>query len=108
MVAKHPPVLQPCDGVLDACSSATVATPRTVSDDPVAAEDRRDQFGHTAIASVSQHASMPSTQSLDDRGAVMHRIVAVAGTASTDRDDAQITTADEDLRVARPPVVLRL
>jgi hypothetical protein len=108
MIAQDAPILEPSDGVFDAGSPAAVTVPGSVADDPVAAKQRRHQLANATIATVGERATVFSTELLDARATVMQRIVAVARPASGRRDDPEVAPTDQDLRVARPPVVFRL
>jgi hypothetical protein len=108
VVAQDAPVLEPSDGVFAAGSAPAMMAPGPVADDPVTAKQRRHQLADATIATVGEHATLFSTQGLDPRATVVHRIVAVAGPAGGRRDDPEVTPTDQDLRIARPPVVLRL
>ena len=94
--------------MLDASSALAMSTPRSVSDDPVASKDRRDELRDTSIAAISQNTAMATAHRLDVGAAVVKRVVAVTRPAAVDADDAEILSTHEHLRVARPAVVLRL
>jgi hypothetical protein len=106
MIAQDAPVLEASDGVLDPGSTSTMATPCSVSQDPVSAKPRRDELGDSAVSTVGEHATMLLAKRLDVRSAVVHRVVAVAWATCDRVDDSQIAPADQDLGVARPAVVL--
>jgi hypothetical protein len=57
-VAKHSPVLEARDRVLDPGSATAMSTPALVSADPVADEDRSNELGHSPITAVGEDASM--------------------------------------------------
>ena len=50
---------------------------------------------------------MLRAERIDARASVVHRVVAVPRAARGGSDNPQITSANEDLRVAGPPIVLR-
>jgi hypothetical protein len=85
----------------------TMSTPRSVAQDLASAKHRRDELGETAIGAVGEGAAMRLAERLDVRVAVVHRVVAVAWTTRSGGDDPQVAPANEDLRVARPAIVLR-
>ena len=93
-------------GVFYPRSPSTMSTPCSVAEDPTSAKRRRDQLGDAAVATVGKHATMLLAKRLDARAAVVHRVVAIAGT-TRDGDDSQIASPDDDLRVTRPAIVLR-
>jgi hypothetical protein len=64
-------------------------------------------IGDAAVAAVGERATMPLAERRDARAAVVHGVVAVAWTTRGGGDDPQIASADENLCIARPPVVLR-
>ena len=107
MITQDTPVLEPGDGVLDASPAPAMTAPRLVAEDPVASKGRRHELGNAAIATVGEDASVLLTACFDARSAIVRGIVSVAWTAGGDRNDAQIAPANEDLRVARPAIVLR-
>src|SRR5882672_9008664 len=107
MVAQDTPVLEASNRVLDPGSTSTMSAPRSVAQEPVTAKYRRDELGDSAIATVGKDAPMLLAERLDVRAAIVHRAVAVAGTIRGDGDDPQIASADDNLRVAGPAVVLR-
>src|SRR5438128_1096258 len=106
VITQHTPGLQSRDCVLDARATSAVGSPGTIADDTVVAKHRRDQLGNTAVATIGENARMVAAPHLDAGCAVVDRIIAVAGTAAVDRDDAQVHAAGEDRKVARPAVVL--
>jgi len=106
MISQDAPVLEASDGVLDPGSASTMATPGSVAQDPVSPERRRDELGDSAVPTVGEHATVLLTKRFDVRAAVVHRVVAVAGTTGVCGDDSQIASADQDLGVTRPAVVL--
>ena len=106
MISKDPPVLEPGDGVLDASAPTPMSTPGVVAKDAASLEDGGDELLDPPIAAVGEDASVVLAQALDDRATVEHRIVAVAGASALGGDHVEVRTTDEDLRIARPPVVL--
>ena len=107
VITQNTPVLEARNGVLDAGSAATMATPGSIAHDAAAAKHRCDELGDAAITAIGQDAAMLPAQHLDRRATVMDGIVAVTRPACRGGDDLEIAPLDEDLRVARPPVVLR-
>lgn len=93
--------------MFDARASAAMAAPDAIAPDSASVEHRCDELGHASIAAIGQDTSVCLAQRLDDRPSVVHRIVAMAWTSCRGGDDMQVTTAHQDLCVARPPVVLR-
>ena len=100
MVPQDTPVLEPGDGVFDPGPPSTMSTPRSVAQDPTSAKYRRDELGDTAVAAVGKDATMLLAERLDARTAVVHRVVAVAGTTCGSGGDPQIASADDDLGIA--------
>jgi hypothetical protein len=94
--------------VLDPGSTPTMSTPCSVAQDSVPAKHRRDELGDRAVGAVGENATMLLAERLDVRAAVVHWIVAVTWTARGGGGDPQIASAsaDQDLRVTRPAVVL--
>ncbi len=108
MIAKYSPVLEPCDRMLGTSPASAVRTPRAVADDATSSKAGSDELADAAITAVGKHTSMTASQTLDVRVAVRDRIVPIAGSATGDRNDAEVRATDEDLSVARPAVVLGL
>lgn len=108
MIAKHTPILESCDGVLYARSSPTMTPPRRIAENSAATKYRRDELENSAIPTVGEHATMLPTHGFEVTATVMDWIVAVAGPAAADGDHVQVRSADEDLGIARPTVVLGL
>lgn len=71
-------------------------------------ESRRDELANPAISTIGEHATVTTGQCLDVGSSVVNGIVSIAWATTRDGDDAQVAAADEDLGVARPPVVLGL
>lgn len=94
--------------MLDASTSSAMATPRSVTYDPIRSKDGGNELGHAAIAAIGKDAPVLLAQRLEHRASVVNRIVAVAWATRGRCDDSQIGSPDEDLCIARPPVVLRL
>jgi hypothetical protein len=94
--------------MLDPRASFAMPAPRSIPEDPVLAEHRRDQLRDAAVATVGEDAPMASANGLDVRVSVVNDIVAIARTAGCDGNHAQIGAANDELGVARPPLVLRL
>jgi hypothetical protein len=92
--------------VLDACSTSTVAAPRGVSNDAATGEAWRNELVDSSIAAVGENATVVLGHLLDGRAAVVNGVVTVAWSASLGGDHVKVRTADKDLSVARPPVVL--
>ena len=65
VVAKHTPVLQASDRVLDPGAPPAMSTPCSITDDPVPAKDRCYQLVDAAIATVCEHATVFATQLFD-------------------------------------------
>jgi len=80
---------------------ADSAAPRGVSNDAATGEAWRHELIDSSIAAVSENATVVLGHLLDGRAAVMNGVVTVAWSASL-----KVRTADKDLSVARPPVVL--
>ncbi len=93
MVAKDAPVFEPGNRVLDPCSTPSMPTPDSVTHDAVAAESRRDELGHAAVAAIGQHAAVHLRQDLDARAPIVDRIVAVTRTSRDHSDDSQIASS---------------
>jgi len=108
VVSKDPPVLDPGNGVFDTRAPSAMSTPGIVAKDATAPEDGGDELLDTAIAAIGEHAPVSAARTLDHRSSVEHRIVAVAGASELGGHHVEVRAADEDLRIARPPVVLGL
>src|SRR5262245_15167707 len=106
VVAENTPDLEPRDGMFDPGPSTTVSAPAGITHDSDPIEHRRDELGDATVATIGQDTSMVLAQSFDRRASVMERVVAIAGTTCRDRDDAEVAATHQDLRVARPPVIL--
>jgi hypothetical protein len=102
VIAEDTPVLEACDGVLDACSTSAMETPHAIADDSVLAKHGCDELGDTSIAAVGEDAPVRLAQRLDERAAVVQRIVAISGSSSDGGDDAEVSSANEELCVAGP------
>ena len=100
VIAKDAPDLEARKGVLDASPTATMPTPSRIANDPVATKHRGDELGYAAIAAVGEDPAMASAERLDHGPAVVNRVVPVAGPAGGGRDDAEVASPDEDLRIA--------
>src|SRR5262249_22563196 len=107
MIAKYSPILQAGDHVFDPSPSPTMAPPGSVSHDAIAVKDRGDELADSAISAVGEHATVVLADRLDDRPSVVHGIVSVARSARERRYDLSVRMPDNELRVARPAVVLR-
>lgn len=107
VIAENAPTLEPGDRVLDTCSALAMTPPRAVADDATVAKCGRDELGDAAIAAVGKDSAMALAELLDERAAVVDRIVAIPGSARGAGDDAEVAASDQDLRIARVPVVLR-
>jgi hypothetical protein len=107
VVTKHAPVLELRERVLDTSSSAPMAPPPPIPDDAISAKHRSDELRYASIATVREDATMERAQGLDGRASVMDWIVAIARAAGHRGYDPEVTPADQDLGVARIPVVLR-
>jgi hypothetical protein len=99
VVPKALPVLEPCDRVFDASAALAMAAPGPIADDAVSAEPGRHELANPAVAAVGQHSAVVAAQRLDEGSAVVHRVVAIAGTTPGDRDDAQVAAACKELEV---------
>jgi hypothetical protein len=108
VITQDSPVLESGNGVLDTGTALAVLTPRPIADDPVLAEDRRDELWNAAVAAVGKDSLVVSAYGLDAGLSIVNDIVAISWTAGSHGDHAQIGAADDDLRVARPAVILRL
>ncbi|HEY5933625.1 MAG TPA: hypothetical protein VIU61_03290, partial [Kofleriaceae bacterium] len=84
MIAKHAPIFETCDRVLDACSPTSMAPPVGVAKDTTASKLRRDELRDTAVATIGEHATVVAAQRFDVRAAVVHDVVAVPRTTSRD------------------------
>jgi len=107
MVPQDTPVLETSNGVFYPRSSTTMSTPCSVAQDPTSAKRRRDQLGDATVAAIGKDATMLLAECLDARASVVYGAVAVAWTARRGGGNPQIASADEDLRVAGRPIVLR-
>src|ERR1043165_666916 len=58
MVSQDPPVLQPRDGVLHACTAMPMASPDLVANDAIALEPGRRKFGNATVAAVGEHLTV--------------------------------------------------
>ncbi len=108
VIAKHTPVLEPGDRVLDPCTAASVPPPPMITHDAIMPKSRRDELRDTAVSAVGEHTTVPLTPHLHGRPAIVGRVVAIARATRRGRDDEEIAPAHQDLRIARPPVVLGL
>lgn len=100
MVAQNSPVLQAGDRMLDPRAAAAMAAPGQVAQDAIAAEDRRDELGHAAVAAIGQNAPVVLAERLDRGATVVDGIVAIARSPGGRRDDAEVAAASQDLSVA--------
>jgi hypothetical protein len=100
VISQDPPVLETSNRVLDPGSTATMSTPRAVTQNPVSAKCRRDELRDAAIPAIGKDATMLLAECLDARASVMYGVVAVAWTARLGSGNPQIASADENLRVA--------
>lgn len=100
VVAQHAPGLEPGDRVFDACSAPSMATPRSVAHDAVTTKHGRDELWDPSIATVGKDASLMPTKPLDERATVVDWIVAIPWSTRGCRDDAKVSSPDQDLRVA--------
>lgn len=80
MVTKHTPVLEPCDGVFDACTSAAMAPPARISRDASPSVARSHELGDASIAAIGEYTAMANARLLDRRAAVAHGVISVART----------------------------
>jgi hypothetical protein len=62
MIAKHSPVLEPCERMLDASSPPAMEPPSAVTQHTLASKGRRHEVSHSAIAAVCEHTSMRGAQ----------------------------------------------
>jgi len=74
--------------VLDTRTALAVLTPRPIADDPVLAEDRRDELWDAAVAAVGEDSLMVSAHSLDAGLSIVNDIVAISCTAGCHGDHA--------------------
>jgi hypothetical protein len=81
--------------------------PLRISNNPVLREGGRDELRDGTISAVGEYAAVLAAQRLEVRATVVNQVVAVPRPAAADRDDSQVASPDEDLRVAGPAVVLR-
>ena len=107
MIPQDPPVLETSNRVLDPSSTSTMATPHSVAQDRVSAKRRRDELGDATVPTVGKNATMLLAEHRDARASVVHGVVAVAWTTWGGGSNPQIMSTDENLRVARPAIVLR-
>ena len=108
VITKHTPVLESGDRVLDPRSAAAMDSPVPVTHDASMPETWSAQLVDAAIAAIGQDSSMGAAERLDGRPSVVNRIVAVSGAARFGGDDGEVASANQDLGVARPAVVLGL
>jgi hypothetical protein len=94
--------------MLDPRTPLAMETPTAIRNDAVATEDRRDELGHAAIATVRQDTPVVATPRLDFGPPVVDRVVAIARPAGHNRHDVKVGSSHEDLCVGGPAVVLRL
>jgi len=106
MIPQDPPVLETSNRVLDPSSTSTMATPHSVAQDRVSAKRRRDELGDATVPTVGKNATMLLAEHRDARASVVHGVVAVAWTTWGGGSNPQIMSTDENLRVARPAVIL--
>lgn len=94
--------------MFDACTPPPVRSPSAVTEDPSAPKSRSDELADPTIGTIGEHAPVAPAEDLDHGSAVVDRIVAIARTARTDRDDAPIPATNQDLGIGRVTVVLGL
>lgn len=99
VIAQDPPLLEPRDHVLDPRATPAMSPPRVVPHDPVATKHGRDELVDASIAAIGEYAAVQAAQTLDETASVVHRIVAIAGASTRDRDDTAVGVTDEDLRL---------
>ena len=68
--------------VLAPGASRSMPAPCAIADDVAVAKDRGDELGHAAIAAVREDTAVSLAQCLDERAAVVNRIVAIAWPAA--------------------------
>jgi hypothetical protein len=88
IVAKHAPVFEPRECVLYPYAPPSVPSPHLVADDPASPKPWDFELAEATVSAVSENASMLSTECLDARASVVHRIIAIARTAAIHGDDA--------------------
>lgn len=108
VVAENTPVFESGNRMLDACPPPTMSSPASVSRDAATTKPGRNELGNSAVRAVRKHTSVKPREPLDLASTVVNRIVAIPGAAAADRDHAEVRTADQNLYVARPAVVLGL
>jgi hypothetical protein len=65
MIPKDAPILEPGERVLDACATAPMAPPGSVTKDAATSEARDHQLVDPAITAVGEHAAVMPAQLLD-------------------------------------------
>jgi hypothetical protein len=60
MITQHAPVLEPGDRVLDACATAAMVPPLSISKDPSSTKSRCDELANAAVSTIGQHATVGS------------------------------------------------
>ena len=86
--------------MLDTCTSSPMPTPRRVSYDAVVAKAWRCELWNASITTIGEDSTVLLTERLDSRAAVVDWVVAIAWCSRDGRDDAEIVTPDQDLRIA--------
>ena len=79
MVTKDAPVLEPDNAMFDTGSPTAMSPPGTVAHDAVAPKHGCNELGDPAVAAVCKHSTVGPAEHFDRGAAVVHRIVAVAG-----------------------------
>lgn len=96
------------DGVLDTRSALAVSTPCSVAHDATGLEARRDELAHAPVATIGEHAAVPPGTAF--RPVIVGNERSRCGCRGHHWQPRRsgVTAPDEDLDVARPPIVLRL
>ena len=108
VISKDSPVFEACDGVLDASPSTTMHPPGTISHDAVLAEARRSQLGDSAVPAIGQDTTMCLAEALDRGASIVNDVIPIPWTAGDGCDHGEVASTNQDLRIARPSIVLRL
>jgi hypothetical protein len=108
VISEHAPCLEPCDRVLDAGPASAMTTPCAIPDDAIVVKHRRGKLGNATIATVGEDPPVMLAELLDARATVVDWIVTIPWSSRAGRDDKEVSSSDQDLRVTRVSVVLRL
>ncbi len=93
--------------MLDTRTATSVSPPSAVAHDAIGSKDRSDQLWNTTIPAIGEHTSVLQAEALDHGSTVVQRVIAVAWPTCGRCDHMQIASANQDLRIPRPAVVLR-